>query len=328
MGLLEAYLDWKGQALRALEENKGLGVEAGREVVVCGMGGSGIVGDYLASLSTRLGGLPVYVVKDYRLPRWVGDESLVVAVSYSGNTVETLSCYSEAVEKKAKRLVVTSGGRLGERAKRLGDPVAVVEKGPAARAVFASLFYATLAPLAEAGAVRVGLRELETAARVLEPSVEARREAESLARATSGGRVVVFTACCEYAALAWRLKNEYNENAKAAAKAESLPELGHNEIQSWPSAAEKYTLVLLDPGEEPHTSLLQGAAGIAGLESYRLVLRGESFLERILWGSLVGGLASIKLAELRGVDPAEIPAIKEYRGRVEELLARIEGAWG
>ena len=323
-GLVEAYRDWMGQALRALEANRGVVAEKAGIVVACGMGGSGVVGDYLQALADSLGGSPVYVVKSHRLPRWVDEGTLVVAISYSGNTVETLHCYREAVRVGARRLVVTSGGRLGEEARSNGDPVAVVEKGPAARAMFASLFYAALTPLASSKTIPLSLGELEEAAKVLD-AVSAMGEARGLAKSIMGaGKIPVFVACCEYRALAVRLKNEFNENAKLPAKVEILPELGHNDVEEWASrlAVENLFPVLLDPGAGEASELLKVFGEIVGEKTgfSRLVLRGESLLARLLWGSLVGGLASIEAGRLAGFNPEEIPLIKRYREKLAGVL--------
>jgi len=136
------YLFYRDEWGRAARESFEAGLQlelppayaAASEVVVCGMGGSGAAGDYLATLSAWYGGVPVHVVKGPNLPRWASRGTLVVAVSFSGNTRETLNCAREAAEAGSMLLAVTRGGRLGEWAEGNGYPVARLSYAPAPRA--------------------------------------------------------------------------------------------------------------------------------------------------------------------------------------------------
>ena len=327
--MLDAYLSWP----RALREGYEAGLEQGRArpparavrgVVVCGMGGSGIVGDYAAALAEERGALPVYVVKGHRLPIWARDH-LVVAVSFSGNTVETIECFRAARRVGAPLAVVASGGRLAEMAREAGAALVLVPPSPAARTAFAQLLGGLLGYLEGAGLLDARV-SVEAAARLLEEGLAAARErASGLARGLAG-RVPVILACREYEPLAWRFKNELNENAKVQAKVEVLPEWGHNDAEGWarPVAADAFAAVALDPREEPCRSLLEFALdtiGSAGAAALRLALEGEDALSRMLWGSLVAGLASLELARIRGVDPLETPMIRRFRERIGRLLA-------
>ena len=82
------------------------------KVVVLGMGGSAIGGDLVASLAANEAEIPVLVHRDYNLPAFVDENSLVIASSYSGMTEETLSAFSQALDTDAKKLVITTGGSL------------------------------------------------------------------------------------------------------------------------------------------------------------------------------------------------------------------------
>jgi len=108
-------------------------------VVVAGMGGSGIAGDVLAALAYFRSPVPVLTVKGDRLPAFVGPSTLLVAVSYSGATDETLAAVEEGLSAGARLVAVCSGGRLAELAQRHGAPVALVAPGRMPRAALWSL---------------------------------------------------------------------------------------------------------------------------------------------------------------------------------------------
>ena len=126
--------------------------ESIEHVVVLGMGGSGVAGDILAAAAGPFMSVPVVVVKSYELPAFVGDGSLVLAISYSGNTEETLEAASEAAMQGAKMVAVTSGGELAKLASSWGAPVvSVPDSIPQPRAALAALAIPPLAVLEDVG---------------------------------------------------------------------------------------------------------------------------------------------------------------------------------
>ncbi len=94
-----------------------------RNIVILGMGGSAIGGELLRTLTYAEARVPLVICREYDLPGFVGPESLVIAVSFSGNTEETLSAFGQAIERRARLLAVASGGRLAELAEQRGVPL-------------------------------------------------------------------------------------------------------------------------------------------------------------------------------------------------------------
>lgn len=121
------------------------------KVVIAGMGGSAIGGEVLGGLLAMDGAVPVWVHRDFGLPRYVNAETFLVAVSYSGNTEETLSVYRELGKNPALKAVLTSGGRLAEMAREQGVPVAVINYRAPPRAAFPYMFGALAGFLSGAG---------------------------------------------------------------------------------------------------------------------------------------------------------------------------------
>src|SRR6476661_10422485 len=180
---VRAMPDHLRDALWRIERARASAMEA-PAAFVCGMGGSAIGGDLAAAaLSDRLT-KPFSVVRGYELPSWAPAGSAVLCSSYSGDTEETLACYSAAEALGAQRLVATTGGELAEAARRDGVPVIGLPAGLQPRAAVGYMFCvaAELAALAEAGP-RIHT-EIDAAAERLTEGLE---EAESRARELAAG---------------------------------------------------------------------------------------------------------------------------------------------
>jgi glucose/mannose-6-phosphate isomerase len=330
--MLDFYLSWPEMIRSALSEWGAYRVEGSfREVVVVGMGGSGIVGDYLQVLAAERGPLPVHVVKSHLLPRFAGPGSLVLAVSYSGNTLETLVAFKSAVERGLRVAVISSGGLLEEEAKRRGVLHVKVRGGLVPRASLPLMLYAALGLLDASGYTVVPRGEAEKSASFLEATRSSALDvSKSLAEwlyseCTKPGRVVVVAAHSPLDVLAVRFKNELSENSKLHVRIEVAPECMHNDVVGYEAlvARDLCVLELVDPTDEAGVELVDFMESIyrdVAAKTRRLALVGGSALEKLMYGSLVAGLASTLLGELRGVDPLETRTIKLYKSRAREIF--------
>jgi glucose/mannose-6-phosphate isomerase len=318
------------RAVAALTGKLPAGAATPDGVVVCGMGGSAIGADVVGACLSDLP-VPYRVVRGYELPAWVTARTLVVAVSYSGNTEETLACVERALPRGCRPVCVASGGRLAELAARHGLPLVAVPAGLQPRAsigclatpVGACLEAAGLAPgfdeqVAEAIEVTADL------AAELAPDIdEAANDAKRIARSLFGRLPVVYGAGVT-APAARRWKGQLNENAKTPAFFNELPELDHNELAGYatnPAVAGNVVLVLLDdPAGDPRlrrrlalTATIVGPS-VAGV--LRVDARGVLPLARVLSSAYVGDFASLYLAVLYGVDPAPVTAIEDFKAHL------------
>ena len=234
-------------------------------LVVAGMGGSAIGGHLARAILGDHASRPLLGARAYGLPPWTTPDTTVLCASYSGNTEETLACYEAAGVIGARRVVVTSGGKLAELARADQVPVVPVAGGFQPRAAVA---YMTVAALQVAALCGVGPgmnSELDVAADHLEelviewgPEGPPDGLAKSLARAMHGTVPVVAGAGLT-TPIAYRWKTQVNENAKMPAYALELPEMDHNEIVGWGSAGEFAPLLRRLPRRRRHPSAGQGA---------------------------------------------------------------------
>lgn len=307
-------------------------VRAFKAVVVTGLGGSAIGGDLLRVYCQERLLVPVVVNRDYTLPAFVGDETLVFAVSYSGNTEETLSAYKNARDKGSAVVALTSGGKLKALAEQDGIPVIEIPAGLAPRAATGYLFIPMLTVLERfgmlsglAGEVAGLARELEAyaAAYGLETPVE-KNPAKKLALNFKDRIPVIWGASGTTDVVAQRWKGQINENAKAPAYWNVFPELNHNEIVGFEKPEELlrelWVVMLKDKGDHTRVGyrmeitrriIAERVSGVTEVTS-----TGEGMLARLYSLIYLGDWASVYLAVLYGIDPGPVRVIDLLKGEL------------
>lgn len=323
-----------------------------RAVVVVGMGGSGIAGDVLAAVAGPTCPVPVVTHRGYGLPAWVGPVDLVIAVSCSGSTEETLSALEEAVRRGCRLMVVGRSGSpvddLGQRGRAVFVPVT---QGRQPRASVWSLSTPLVVAAHELGLLSAPPEVVEETARTLEEVADRCRvdaaslvnPAKRLALDLSGRVPVLWGTSPLTGTVAYRFACQLNENAKSPAIAGTLPEANHNQVVAFdgPFAGgtrvadhdffrdrgedeeqeSRLALVLLRDGEE-HPQVARRADVSLELARERDVLalalqaEGASAFARL--ASLVGltDYASTYLALALGIDPTPVDAITALKERI------------
>ena len=331
-GQLADVLDLPNQLRDALWRVESAGLEPHDSpdgLVVAGMGGSAI-GGYLArsALGDRAS-RPVLVVRDYALPPWTTPNTTVLCASYSGDTEETLACFEAAGALGARRVVAAAGGALAEQARQEGVPVIPFPAVFMPRAAVAYQLVAALEVAAACGAGPSLHSEIDVAAAhaadlVAEWGPDGPEDglAKGLARGLHGSVAVVAGAGLT-GAVAYRWKTQLNENAKVPAFWHELPELDHNEVVGWESAAEhgRFAALFLDdcdlhPRLRRRIAVTREVIEPHAASTWVVASRGQDPLERVVSLVLLGDLVSLYLAALRGVDPGPVEVIEELKGRL------------
>jgi glucose/mannose-6-phosphate isomerase len=297
--------------------------EAHGGLAICGMGGSAIGADLAAAAVGSRAHNPIYTLRRYDLPPWIGEETAVLCSSYSGNTEETLACYAAAREAGAKIIALTTGGKLAELARADGVPVIGVPSGMQPRAAVGYMAVCSLEVAAICGAAPSLRSEIEAAA-VLQreltdewgPDASDDSLPKSLARTLQGSIPVMYGAGLT-APAARRWKCQVNENAELHAFFAELPEADHNEICGWASG-EPLSVVFLDDStlhprlrrriELTAEVARNGAKAVEVVES-----RGESAFERLMSLVFLGDLVSVYLAVLGGTDPTPVAVLESFK---------------
>jgi glucose/mannose-6-phosphate isomerase len=317
------------RAATELRAEPAVSVKRPRLVVVAGMGGSAAGGDLLATCATDRLEVPLIVHRGYGLPVAATDESLVIACSYSGDTVEVLSAVDAAAARGTAIVAVTAGGALAARAQAAGWPLVRLPGGLMPRMALGYLFLPCLEllrgaglELASAGEVAEALAVVEALGRELEPArAVAGNEAKLIALAVHGRLPAIYGGPLTGAA-AYRWKTDVEENAKTFALSGVLPEMNHNEIEAWHGPdAQRMQLVLLRDTDEPpeiarRFTLLREIAGLAAGGVSEIRARGVGRIARLLSLVYLGQWTSYYLAILRGVDPWDVPRLDELKRRM------------
>ena len=301
-------------------------------VVILGMGGSGIAGDILLASAAPFMPEPVVVVKSYTLPAFVNENSLVIAVSFSGNTEETIEAASEAQMTGARLCVVSGHGQLHDLAAEWGAPyVPVLEGAPQPRAGIGAISVPPLLIL-EAVGLFPGARQWIDAAcaqlrRRRDQLIVDNSPAEQLARRIGGTIPLIHSSGALGAAAVTRWRGEINENAKAPAMTGVQPELCHNEIVGWGQhgdiTRQLLTLVQLrHDHEHPQVSrrfdltaeiMREVMAGIEVVEA-----EGEGELAQLFDLIIYGDFVSLHMAAAQGIDPGPVPILDQLKAQLAQ----------
>jgi glucose/mannose-6-phosphate isomerase len=300
-----------------------------RNIVVAAMGGSALAAEFVkAWLRDRLK-TPFEIVRDYALPATVDKDTLVIASSYSGNTEETLAAMEQAAERGCQIVAMAAGGTLRARAAERGYPVVLLPGGyqPRMTVLYGARALATVLERLELSAGLIG--ELERAADwvgarlgdwVLD-SPTGRNRAKQIAQELHRFAVVVYGGpTLAMPAMKWKI--DLNENSKNVAFWNQVPELNHNEFIGWLYPKDKALKVVELHSHLDHPRIAKRFAVsnelLAGQMPAPIIVRaeGETKLEQMLWGLLLGDFVSAYLAFLNGIDPTPVPLVEALKQKL------------
>jgi glucose/mannose-6-phosphate isomerase len=298
-----------------------------RNVVICGLGGSGIGGNVVSELLRRELRVPVIVNKGYSLPGFVDSSTLLILCSYSGNTEETLSCADQALDKNIHTVCITSGGRLKEIADANSFGYIIVPGGFPPRACLGyavvELLYVFYRYNLIDGKFKAFIAET---ARLLNAEQENIMSQTEIYTAQFESKIIIAYAEESYESTALRLKQQVNENSKMHCWYNFIPELNHNELVGWRDAALPLAAIILRSEDE-------NARNIHRIRFTREVI--EKFSKDVLEVNAVGGNSferhfylihwgdwlSYYLALAQKLDPMEIDVLnrlKDHMGAIKE----------
>ena len=290
-------------------------------ICVTGMGGSAISGDILQDLFAQRGEKAVFVNRGYHLPPHIGRKTLLVVISYSGSTEETLSSFRDGLKRGMPILSVTSGGELKRLSDERGIPVIQVPAGYQPRAALGYLLFSLLGILREEIHLTDGeVEEIsQKVARTLrDNSLEvpiSDNGSKSLAQFLLGGSISIY-GVPNLEGAAKRFKCQLNENSKVIARCELFPEMNHNDIVGWVSQdPEKNSVVVLRSAED-HPRIkrrIEITQTLAFGDRAREVVAPSLSISDMMCMMAKCDLVSYYLALLREVDPTPVEIITRMK---------------
>lgn len=294
-------------------------------VVITGLGGSGIGGTIVSQVVANEATVPFYVNKDYELPAFVGPNTLVIGSSYSGNTEETLAAVQAAQEKGAEIACITSGGTLAEWAKENNWNCILVPGGNPPRSMFPYSFTQLFFVLNHYGLIgEQSIKDLEASHTLVEANRKFIEEnALEISKELLDKRVVIYSEA-SFEGVAIRFRQQLNENSKQLCWHHALPEMNHNELVGWAGGDKGLAvLILRNETDHPRTQVrMDLSKGIYKRYTDTVVevfSTGNSTIERTMSLILLGDWISIHLAEMNDIDPIEIEVINYLKSELAKV---------
>ena len=297
-----------------------------KNIVVCGLGGSGIGGNLLAELLRDELKLPVIVNRSYFLPTFVDASTLIILCSYSGNTEETVSCAQECVKNGYKPVCISSGGKLADIAKEQKYDLITIPSGFPPRACLGYSVVQLFFVLENFKLINNGYRAAFVGvADFLEAEQKAiMSAAEAMAPALIQKAVILY-AEDKYESVALRIKQQVNENGKQHCWYNAIPEMNHNELVGWREPNNALGVVLLRAEDEyPRTAArLNFSREVIRKTTdnvHEVMAKGVNTYEKHFYLIHFGDWLSYYLAVQQGYDPTEIEVLlklKSHMGAIQ-----------
>lgn len=296
-----------------------------RNIVVAGLGGSGIGGNILSELLRDELNIPVIVNKSYFLPAFVDASTLLILSSYSGNTEEITSCAMQAIEKGLHPVCITSGGKLEEIAKKHDLNLIKIPAGFPPRACLGYSAMQLFFVLKHAGLINEGFKEpfKRTASFLQSEQEKIMTDAESLAVKLLK-KVIIVYAEDKYESTALRLKQQINENSKMHCWHNVIPEMNHNELVGWREPNESLSVLIFRSDDEYHRNtqrILFKKDVIVKVSDnvYEIDSKGADTFEKHFFLIHFGDWLSYYLATQQGYDPSEIDVLIKLKSHMNSI---------
>jgi len=294
-------------------------------VLICGLGGSGIGGTIVADIISQKAAVPVLTNKDYSVPGFVNQNTLVIANSYSGNTEETISALKKCFEKNAEIAIISSGGELVEFAKKNDCNFITIPAGNPPRAMFGYAFTELFYILNSYGVVDDSFKlHFKNAIELLiiekkNIQVEAQKLATKLYKTTP----IIYVAN-GFEGVAIRFRQQINENSKMLCWHHVVPEMNHNELLGWRTNVEKLAVVYFRNHIDNDRNKIRIDINKSVISKYteninEIWSKGGSLIENSLYHIYLGDWTSWYLSELNGVDAIEIDVIDYLKNELGKL---------
>lgn len=298
------------------------------QILVLGMGGSGIGANFVASFVQDELAIPYLINKGYELPAYVGKNTLVICSSYSGNTEETLMCMEAAQMRGAKIVCIASGGKLIEAAKENQfDYVELPNFGAPPRACLGYSLVQQLVILQRLGMIHKDrLDEVRRAAYNLQEEQERiRLKADRMARFFVGKMPILYSTE-RFEPVVVRLRQQLNENAKILASHHVIPEMNHNELVGWREQPIPFAVVFFrssfdHPRNQVRIDINKEIISNFTNTIIEIHCKGDSFIEQSLYAVHVGDWVSWEVSKLRQVDAVEVKVIDFLKSQLSAYAA-------
>lgn len=295
-------------------------------IIICGLGGSGIGGKILQDYLRDKINIPLIVNNEYDIPAFVDKNTLAIVSSYSGNTEETLSALNQLLTKDAHVVCITSGGKLKEIATEKNLSIIEIPGGMPPRACLGYSFVQYFYYFKAFGIISEEIiTELKNALSYLKTNtLSIEQEALEIAHKIHTKIPVVYSSK-KYEGVAIRFRQQINENSKGLAWHNVIPEMNHNEIVGWTAKNNNLVNIYFYDDEDHPQNIIRmdytsEVANPLVAELVKIKVKGNSLLEKMMYLIHLGDWISVQIAEQKQIDPVEVDVIT----RLKEKLSSVE----
>jgi glucose/mannose-6-phosphate isomerase len=319
----KVILDFPKQFADGFDAAKDIKVSGNfNQLIFCGMGGSALPGEILKLLRNFYEWpMAIKIHKSYGLPARISPKALVFAISYSGNTEETISSYEEAKKRNLPIVGIATAGKLSELCERDKTPLAkIIDNGIQPRSALGHLFAAVVKVLSNSNIINLEKDILETAKSLDSTKLEI--NGQKLAKKIKG-KIPIIYASDKYKALAQIWKVNFNENSKSPAFWNYFPELNHNEMVGYTNQNAKFHLIILQDKKLDHPRILKRMEITAKLLKDKDItidsvdIEGENLLTKIFSNYILSQWASYYLALEYKTDPTPVKLVEEFKEKLK-----------
>ena len=299
--------------------------ESFSNILICGLGGSGIGGTIVKDLISKDISIPIETSKGYDIPGFVNEKTLVIACSYSGNTEETLSALNKCLEKNAEVVIVCSGGKLQDLALEKDLNHIIIPAGNPPRAMFGYGFTQLFFVLNNYGIINDSFKaDFEKSILLINTEQEnIKKTAQDISKKLFNTTPIIYVAD-GFEGVAVRFRQQINENSKMLCWHHVVPEMNHNELLGWRTNVENTSVIYLRNESDYYRNKTRIDINKSVIEKYTSNISeiwslGNSSIERSLYLINVGDWVSWYLSELNNVDAIEIDVINYLKNSLSDL---------
>ena len=296
-----------------------------RNVLICGLGGSGIGGTIVADIVSPKVNIPIAATKDYSIPDFVNEHTLVIANSYSGNTEETLFALEKCQAKGAEIAVITSGGKLKTIAEENNYNKIIIPGNQPPRAMFGYAFTELFFMLNHYNLIDDSFKsDFEKAIALLDTEKsDIQKQAMDLAKKISKQTPVIYVAN-GFEGVAVRFRQQINENSKMLCWHHVVPEMNHNELLGWRTNVDDLAVVYFRNKCDYERNQIRMDINKKVISKYtdnisEIWSKGDSVIENSLYHINLGDWVSWYLSEMNNVDAIEIDVINFLKGELGKI---------
>ena len=304
-----------------------------KNIVVNGLGGSAIGGDFARSYTNYEITVPIFVNRNYSLPSFVNPNTMSIISSYSGNTEETNSTYSEAIKRNSKIICISSGGSVEKTAIANNHLLVKIPGGLQPRCALGYSFFTLIILLSKLGFIKNLSPDIDAVISKIEKKSVLYTDFNSeenlaikLANKLKGKLPIVYSSVDILDVVNLRWRGQLSENAKILAYGNFYPEMNHNELVGWKlneDILKKIVVIMLEDGEDNERIKLRMEITSGIMKKYandviKLKGEGKNKLERIFDLVYLGDWVSYYLAIMNKINPTPVEAIDFLKNKLTE----------